>query len=352
MTKQIRRNCDVSDARNAGLYSICGLALRLRDLYKWEKGLPPWEEKDSAQILDWIGVREQRWEQLANEQFCPLTICGQAFDPFDTAAINALLESAGLYYGAGYAHGLKPTFFLAHVDKKEHVDGIAVISLGEELARDLLTIPALSQDERVLLRQDAARLHLWDKMFYINKSARPALQFALESCGLQGKNCHSLRQEFGLVCDVHRDNYIYHEIGEVRETVLDRDEWREMIALYNQSPVELLLRTIKDLLADTNEHGTLQHIAAEQNTAAFGFYVAFLDGLAKEVFTELIPSFHKFAASGDWQIVRNAVASGHLKACRIVDQITRLHREGKKNNEPRSACCAIEQQVLGSIIRK
>ena len=38
---QIARNCAVSDARYAGCYSVCGLALRLRDLYKWEKGLAP-----------------------------------------------------------------------------------------------------------------------------------------------------------------------------------------------------------------------------------------------------------------------------------------------------------------------
>ena len=39
MTEQVLRNCHISYARHAGLYSICGLALRLRDLYKWEMGL-------------------------------------------------------------------------------------------------------------------------------------------------------------------------------------------------------------------------------------------------------------------------------------------------------------------------
>jgi hypothetical protein len=41
-TRQVLRNCDISDADHAGFYSICGLALRLRDLYKWENQLPPW----------------------------------------------------------------------------------------------------------------------------------------------------------------------------------------------------------------------------------------------------------------------------------------------------------------------
>jgi hypothetical protein len=349
---QVRHNCDVSDARNAGFYSICGLALRLRDLYKWENGLPPWQENESAEILDWIGGREQRWESLADEPFLPITFDGQQFDPFSTSEINTRLNPLGFHYGAGYAHGLKPTFFLARLEKKERVSGITVVIVGEELARDLLTIPALAQDHCVILRQDSARLHLWDKMFYLKKSARPALQFALEHCGLQAAGNEATQRKLEAVCDAHRDNYIYHEIGEIRDTVFERDVWREMIAMYRNTPVELLLRAIKDLLADTNEHGTLYHIIADRNVAAFGLYAAFIDGLAKEVFSELAPAFQEFAASGDWQVVRGAAQAAYRRACRITDQIVWLHLDGKKKNEPQQARCAIEQQVLGSIIKR
>jgi hypothetical protein len=48
LIRQVRRNCDISDARHAGMFFICGLTLRLRDLFKWEKGLSPWEEGDPA----------------------------------------------------------------------------------------------------------------------------------------------------------------------------------------------------------------------------------------------------------------------------------------------------------------
>ncbi len=349
---QVRHNCDVSDAKNAGLYSICGLALRLRDLFKWEKGLPPWEEKDSPEILDWIGGREQRWERLADKNFTPIIVDGQQFDPFNTIGINALLEPVGFYYGAGYAHGLKPTFFLAHLEKREQIEDTAVLILGKELARDLLTIPAMSQDRCVILRQDAARLHLWDKMFYLTKSARPALQFALQSAGLREDNRHARRQKLEAVCDAHRDNYIYHEIGEMRDTVFEREVWREMIALYAHSPVELLVRSTKDLLADTNAHGTLQRIIAQRNSTALGLYVAFIDGLAKEIFTELTPAFQRFAASGDWQAVRRAAEAGYSSACRITDQMVCLYREGQRENQPQAARCAIEQQVLGRIIKR
>ena len=69
MTRQVLDNCDITDAQHAGLYSTCGLALRLRDLYKWEHRLNPWEEKDSSEILDWIGEKEALWEKLAEAKF-------------------------------------------------------------------------------------------------------------------------------------------------------------------------------------------------------------------------------------------------------------------------------------------
>ena len=107
---QVLHNCDIADAQHAGLYSICGLALRLRDLYKWEKGLAPWIEKDSTKILEWIEAKEDKWEDYPEDGFNELTIDGEKFDPFDTIGINAILEPHQMFYGAGYARSLKPTF--------------------------------------------------------------------------------------------------------------------------------------------------------------------------------------------------------------------------------------------------
>ncbi|MFQ5772603.1 MAG: hypothetical protein ACE5HX_18850, partial [bacterium] len=92
ITRQVLRNCDISDAQHAGLYTTCGLALRLRDLYKWEKGLNPWEEKNPSEILDWIGDKEQKWDNLAENDYEKILILGNAYDPFDTAGINVQLE--------------------------------------------------------------------------------------------------------------------------------------------------------------------------------------------------------------------------------------------------------------------
>jgi len=45
---QIKHNCNISDARYWGMYSLCGLLLRLRELYKVEKGIRPWGKHTST----------------------------------------------------------------------------------------------------------------------------------------------------------------------------------------------------------------------------------------------------------------------------------------------------------------
>jgi hypothetical protein len=352
IARQILKNCDISDANNAGLYSICGLALRLRDLYKWEQGLPPWEERDSAEVLEWIELRENRWDQCTDDEFQHISLNGQTFDPFDTTAINAILASHGLFYGAGYAHSLKPTFFLAEIKETSKLDGIRIYVLGRELARDLLTIPALSQDDCVLLRQDSARRYLWDSIFYIKKSARPVLEFALKNCGIEDQQTQTLQRNLAGILEAQKETYIYHEIGELNESVFDRDIWRKIIGAFPYSPVEYLARAVKDLLADTNEFGTLQYIIRERNAAALGFYVAFLDGLMKEFFPELSVSFQEFVHTRNWHRIERAVSDGHNTAAGHASLIMDLYQEGVDKDDLPWTERQIQKNLLGKYTKK
>ena len=352
LTRQVLQNCEISDAHNAGLYSICGLALRLRDLYKWEKQLPPWEERDSSEILDWIEAKETRWDAFAEKNYKELSLFGKTFDPFDSDGINAVLEPHNIYYGAGYARGLKPTFFLALVEDKIRSNGYRVYTLGRELARDLLTIPAMSQNDSVLLRQDSAHLFLWDQMFYIKKSGRPALHFALEHLGITEKEPETLRQRLPEIFAVVKDIYIYHELGELRDTTFDRDSWREMVAAFPFSPVEFIARALKDLLADTSKYGTLHHIIQERQTAGLAFYVAFIDGLAKEFFPEITIAFQEFINSEDWHLIERAVADGYQTAKSHTILILDIYHEGLKKENLQWAEKEIQKQILGKYIKK
>ena len=347
ITRQVLHNCDISDAYHAGMFSICGLALRLRDLYKWEKGLPAWQESDSAEVLEWIESKENKWESYPENGFKELTIDGRTFDPFDTVGINAILEPHSIFYGAGYARSLKPTFFLADIAEKTSLGGNMIYTLGRELARDLLTIPALTQEDCVILRQESARLFIWDSIFYIKKSARPALKFALDRCGLKNQEPKALQPHLTTILAALKESYIYHEIGELRDTDFDRDIWREVIAAFPYSPVEYLARAVKDLLADTNDYGTLRYILKERKTASLAFYAAFLDGFAKEFFPELLTSFQNFTRTGDWGIIDRAVSRGYNTAKKHAALITDLYREGIRKDDKKWAESEIQKQLLG-----
>jgi len=342
----VQHNCTISDASHAGLFSICGLALRLRDLYKWERQLAPWEEHDAPKVLAWIGDREEEWEQAGSKEYRSLKLNGHTYDPFDTEKINTLLAEGNLFYGAGYAQRLKPTFYLAEIEQKSALNGRPVFLLGHELARDLLTLPALSQDNSIVVRQEAARLFLWDQMTYIKPSGKAAFKWGLKRCGIADAKPDNLRAAFNTIFDLQRTTYIYHELGEICDNSFDRTLWREIIGAFPQSPTELLARAVKDLLADTCPQGPLAHIIQKQNSAGLAFYVAFSDGLVKELFPQISPAFKAFCESGRWSLIGDAVNQGYAAAQNHAALMRRLYREGKHKGDLDWTADEIERQLL------
>jgi hypothetical protein len=313
-TQAIQGNCDISDASGSGIFSICGMALRLRDLNKWEKGIHPWEENDPAELVDWIDHKEQLWEKIEGRAFAPLPLFERKYDPFDTGAVNKILSALNLFYGAGYAHSLKPTFFLAGIKETRYLEGIPILILEKELLRDLLTLPALNQDGFILIRRDAAGFFLWDQMVYLKKSGQRFLHFALKQCGLPDAGLESRKTHFESILSVQEQTYIHHEIGEMKDTVFDHQIFREIVSEFPHTPIELLARTVKDLLADTAAHGTLEHIISTKNAAGLGFYAAFQDGLFLPLFPQLRSAVEKFASDPDWDGIETARQQGFLTA--------------------------------------
>jgi len=350
--RQVRRNCEISDARHAGMYSICGLALRLRDLYKWEKRLDPWEEKEPSEVLDWIGEKEALWEGVADEDFGEITVSGTRFDPFQTDRINAALRDFGLYYGAGYVHGMKPTFFLADLEEKREIDGCRLRVLSREHARDLLTVPAMSGNGTIIFRQESAALFLWDKMSYINKSGLPALRFALDRCGITDSLPQTLRREFEKVFSNAKNVFVFHEVGEVRDTVFDIGIFHEILGTFAGTPVELLARSVKDLLADTNEFGTLGKLVSSENEAGLGFYTAFVEGFGKTLFPQIRPAFSDFAATGNWEFIKRATAEGFSTARRLAENMTGIFVSAKAKNDFEPARKEIEEKLVNPLLNQ
>lgn len=308
LTRLVRENCEITNARHAGGYSVCGLLLRLRNLYKWEQGLPPWEEPEPAAALEWVARREEGWEALAAEEFRPLPLGRALLDPLDAEAVNRRLRGSGLIYGAGFGWGLKPSFFLGRLASRRRLDGRTVHVVGRELARDLFAAPALVSGERVVVRSEAAAYYLWDRLHDVKKSGQEALLFGLAAYGLDPErlSAATLREVFPRLVEQELKVYARHEMGELRVEGLSRHAWRSIIARFPGERIELVARAIKDALADAGPRGTLAYIIRRRLAGSLALFVAFLDGVRRLVLAALPAAFTAFRASLDWGAVEAA----------------------------------------------
>jgi hypothetical protein len=309
---QVKRNCDIADAKGWGFYSICGLLLRYRELYHSEKGLRPWQKAESSEILQWIAVKESRWEGLAGEPFHEIRIDGHPYNAFDTDSINRVLSGKGLVYGAGYGAHLNPTFFLAELARTEEIHGLVVYTSGRELARDLSGAVAMLKEDTVFARTEPSEFLIWHKFEeYMAKQGakRGALEIAFSSYGIGPDE-----PNFDRLSDVAKmelSTYVMHEVGEWDEGHRLGPRWKAMSSGAMSKgaggrKAALFLRALKDVLADTSENGMVRHIVQNRLSGSLAFYMVFMSGYRKLLSHHMEKAFGKFSGSGDWPAVEEA----------------------------------------------
>lgn len=338
ITKRIQENCNISDAKHAGLFSLCGLLLRLRDLFKWEKGLYPWEEPEPADLMSWVDVREELWETLTESEFQSIEVDGAVFDPFDAAAINRILTPRGMIYGAGYAVGMKPSFFLGELEETRRVGKLQVNIVGGELARDIFISPVMRQGDSIFARRSAMLFVLWDQLAEMRPSAQDALSYAMAQYGLDAQAMRRapkvLGPELKPVALAELETWIHHEVGEFLEEGFLGEVWHEIVASYSNSPIEIYARVVKDLLADTHPQGLLGHIVQHRIRSSLGFYVAGARPFTRLLFPEMRDAFRRFLPVEDWSIIEEARMRGQDNGKRWARTLVDLHRLGERHGVP------------------
>jgi len=347
--KVIRHNCQISDAKDSGIYSMCMLFLRLRNLYKWEKGLPPWQEPEPPELLDWISAREEFWEEIQAQPFGSVPVGGSMLDPFDCKAINAALPDADLVYGAGYGRQMKSVFFLARLVEERQVEGCPTVVLGREEGRELASPFAMTQDGVIFFRKEPFRFFLWDRIHEALPSAGDALVGALQPYGLLkeggGVDLEGLRQQLDFLVDQEMEPIIHHEVGEMRDISIDAQAMEAVYTKFSGTAAELFVRGLKDILSDLHPQGMLGHILTHEKSSSLGFYLLFLDGLRKVLFPELAAAYTLFCMSGDWDLIRKAsdqCLTNNLHRAEILADIgTRL-----PNLSEEQGAAIIEKELL------
>lgn len=319
----IQHNCNISDARDHGIYSMCTMVLKLRNLYKWEMGLQPWEEPASADLLDWIDAKENFWAAIADEPYRPLSSSGRTFAPLDVEEVNATLNGT-LIYGAGYGRSMKTVFFLAEKREQRLVEGCPVTILGKEQAREMASPFAMVQDGRIIIRSQPLRYFFWDQIQEVRSLCRSSLREALDGYGVlrDGVLDHKLfRDTLDTMVEQEMNLFIYHEVGEILQETLTSASLQAIIGHFPGSVMEFVGRAVKDTLADTHPQGVLAYVIREQRRSSLGFYLSFMDGLRGKLFPEIQTAWQQFQADGDWRHIEQARSSCWQKNQKIAERI-------------------------------
>ena len=345
---QVLANCRRADAEVAGRFSLCGLLLRLRNLYKWEHGLPPWQEPEPAAALEWVGQREDLWLEIMDQQPQPLRLEGQVFDPFDSPGLNARLAGQGLVYGAGRAGGLLPVFFLGRLEARQTVEGQEVTYIGPELGRDIFFLPGLRQDGRIYLRREPLGFLLWDKLADPRASLAPFLALALAGHGLRRAElmAHPSREAFEPLLRGELNTVLWHELGEADSGDAARDLMLWTLERFPASDLEHFVRGVKDLLADTGPQGRLARIIAARAVGNLGFYPAWLAGFPRLLFPEVDAAILQFARDGDWEGIEQVRRLGWERARQALARLTDL---AGRELEPESALATARREIIAPL---
>jgi len=309
LVEEVRWNCDLASAGQSGHFSLCGLLLRLRQLYKWEHGLSPWREPEVEAALEWIARRERTWDDLEEASWRTLAWGTAAIDPFAVETLNGHLIPQGLAYGAGLSRGLAPTFFLGELLEVRRVGALTILILGPELARDLDASPGLCQGTLIYARRQALAFYLWDRLADPTQQGNAYLQIALKAYNIPLtkilRDPEAYQEQFNAFLTGELEAVIRHEMGEALEPSL-KAAFPAVLERFPQTRVELWVRTLKDALADVNDWGRLAYLIGEHCLPSLAVMLAWRPGLLPALLPELEPAFQELVATGDWEIIETA----------------------------------------------
>jgi hypothetical protein len=322
----VRINCHIADAKHATDYTLCVYLLKMREYFRWENSIPFNENLPHQELTNWLTSRESQWESLEGNDFEQIPVQGMSHDPFDAETINHALNKLGYVYSSGYGRNMKPMFYLGELESRETHDGYTLVVSGKEHARDLASPPGMSLGRTIFVRRESLRRMLWEKVeeWRWNKPAN-AMQNALGCYDFD----NSVEQSLDAMTNNELQSVKLHEIGEVKAGELLGSEWEAMLATMPHSKAEIMVRSVRDHLADALS--TLPGLLSSNNTASLHFYVANLATMRKDLFPKLLDAYEGWTVTGNTrsleQLTDEAAAHWQLLAEKMLATYREQGRE-------------------------
>ena len=308
LVNTVQKNCHISDARHAGDFTLCIFLLKMREFFRWENDIPFARELPREEVGAWLQEREGLWSDLEESQFEALPLDGRRLDPFDADTVNRELIPQGYVYGGGYGRFAKPHFFLGSLLKKETRAGYTIYISSCEYARDLEAPPAMLQGKTIYIRQESVRRFLWEKIeeWRWNQNNK-AMERALD--------CYAFDLDTNSALDRMTGNeteaMILHELGEGLAGEKLGEDWHRMLTAFSRSKAEIMIRAVRDILADCLS--TLPALLAANNSASLHFYFANFGGMRKHLFPEAVTAYQRWAADEDSDALQQFVNEGQRR---------------------------------------
>jgi hypothetical protein len=318
----IRYNCHISDARHATDFTLCVYLLKMREFFRWENSLPFSAPLPHGELTDWLTERERLWETLGEQAFAPVPVGDREYDPFDADTINDQLNNLGYVYSSGIGRNLKPHFFIGSLEETRQHNGYTLYLSGREYARDLSAPPAMSLGSNIFIRRESLRRMLWEKIeeWRWNRPAN-AMQEAIA--------CYDFDNSPDAALDRMTANetrsIMLHEIGEVMAGELLGHDWEGLLVSIPHCKAELLVRAVRDHLADSLS--TLPALLKDANPATLHFYIANLGNLRKSLYPALLGAYETWAQTGNSSDLADVACKGREHWTALAGDILVLYRE-------------------------
>jgi hypothetical protein len=326
----VRTNCHISDALHATDYTLCVYLLKMREYYRWEHELPFDASIPQEALSRWLTGREALWNTLEGKPFESIPLTRQLLDPFDAASINRALNDMGYVYSSGLGRNMKPHFFLGDLEQRREHDGYTAYISGKEYARDLAAPPAMSLGRTIFIRRESLRRMLWEKIeeWRWNRPLN-AMQRAIDCYDFDTEPEDALDQ----MTEREIRSLLLHEIGEVMAGEKLGNAWEELLSGMPHCKAELMMRAVRDHLADALS--TLPGLLDEAEPASIHFYFANLTSLRKMLFPSLLDAYAHWEQTGKPDRLEQLTEAGRSHWMSLAQAIVALNgaREGDLQHE-------------------
>jgi len=332
LASTVQKNCHISDARHAGDFTLCIFLLKMREFFRWENDIPIAHDLPKDEVGVWLQERESLWSGIEESPFELLPLGGRRLDPFDADAINRVLIPQGYIYSGGYGRFSKPHFFLGALLKTEKRAGYTIHISSCEYARDLEAPPAMLQGKTIYVRQESVRRFLWEKIEEWRWNRKnEAMERALD--------CYAFDLDMNSALERMTENeteaMILHELGEGLAGEKLGDEWSRMIGALTRSKAEIMIRAVRDILADCLS--TLPALTAANNATSLHFYFANFTGMRKYLFPEALDAYRRWVSENDIGVLRHLADTGRERWLATARTLLALYKD-----KGQSAAAAIE----------